>query len=251
MKKAAAPPPPIPSRSGAIATSKGWATTSSWNSSTPRMSGEYHMTMDPSEKDALLYVPNAGLTLMEQMGLACKTDRFTRTDGTHLGTGSHAAARQHERVQPPRAVRQDQPPPVDQVQGSGSGGQFHHQVQPAADEGPRRLHSGHRIVGADQITIQFERKDLQFKQKEGISTASVNVYGRITSMSRRPVDHFEEDLEVQVPTEMLQTGHGRVRHLSGDRASSEARPLPVDHRGRRIGWAEIRPLSRCRWKFRN
>src|SRR5258706_474094 len=52
------------------------------------MSGEYRMTMDPSEKDALLYVPNAGLTLMEQMGMSSKTDRFSRTDGTHLGTGS-------------------------------------------------------------------------------------------------------------------------------------------------------------------
>ena len=51
------------------------------------MSGEYHMTMDPSEKDALLYVPGAGLTLNEQMGLSTKTDRFNRTDGTHLGTG--------------------------------------------------------------------------------------------------------------------------------------------------------------------
>src|SRR5213595_1982792 len=52
----------------------------------PTMSGEYRMTMDPSEKDALLYVPGAGLTLMEQLGLADKTDRFNRTDGTHLGT---------------------------------------------------------------------------------------------------------------------------------------------------------------------
>src|ERR1700733_3612328 len=52
------------------------------------MSGEYHMTMDPSEKDALLYVPGAGLTLNEQMGLSTKTDRFNRTDGTHLGTGT-------------------------------------------------------------------------------------------------------------------------------------------------------------------
>src|SRR5213594_516531 len=51
----------------------------------PTMSGEYRMTMDPSEKDALLYVPNAGLTLMEQMGMSSKTDRFNRTDGTHLG----------------------------------------------------------------------------------------------------------------------------------------------------------------------
>jgi len=48
------------------------------------MSGEYRMTMDPSEKDALLYVPGAGLTLMEQMGMSDKTARFNRTDGTHL-----------------------------------------------------------------------------------------------------------------------------------------------------------------------
>src|SRR5882757_9526823 len=53
----------------------------------PTMTGEYRMTMDPSEKDALLMVPGAGLTLMEQMGLSSKNDRFNRTDGTHLGTG--------------------------------------------------------------------------------------------------------------------------------------------------------------------
>src|SRR5579863_5001225 len=51
----------------------------------PTMSGEYRMTMDPSEKDALLYVPGAGLTLMEQMGMSDKTQRFNNTDGTHLG----------------------------------------------------------------------------------------------------------------------------------------------------------------------
>jgi len=32
----------------------------------PSMSGEYHMTIDPSEKDALLHVPGAGLTFDEQ-----------------------------------------------------------------------------------------------------------------------------------------------------------------------------------------
>ncbi len=52
------------------------------------LKGEYHMTMDPSEKDALLYVPGAGLTMYEQQGLADKSDRFTRTDGTRLGTGT-------------------------------------------------------------------------------------------------------------------------------------------------------------------
>ena len=36
------------------------------------MCGEYHMTIDRSEKDALLYTPNAGLTMWEQMGMANK-----------------------------------------------------------------------------------------------------------------------------------------------------------------------------------
>ena len=46
------------------------------------MSGEYHMTMDPSEKDALLYVPGAGLTLNEQMGLSDQ-DRSFQSNGRH------------------------------------------------------------------------------------------------------------------------------------------------------------------------
>src|SRR5579863_8926711 len=40
------------------------------------MCGEYHMTMDRSEKDALLETPNAGPTLYEQMGLTDKSSRF-------------------------------------------------------------------------------------------------------------------------------------------------------------------------------
>ncbi len=52
------------------------------------MTGEFHLTTDPSEKDALLMVPGAGLTMCEQMGQCDKTQRFQRTDGTHLGTGT-------------------------------------------------------------------------------------------------------------------------------------------------------------------
>src|SRR6202012_3762711 len=39
--------------------------------------GDYHMTIDRSEKDALLHVPGAGLTMYEQMGQSKKADRFT------------------------------------------------------------------------------------------------------------------------------------------------------------------------------
>src|SRR5499425_1781439 len=50
----------------------------------PSGSGEYHLTMDPSEKDALTHVPGAGLSLLESMGMATKADRFTRSDGMTL-----------------------------------------------------------------------------------------------------------------------------------------------------------------------
>jgi len=49
------------------------------------MCGDYHMTMDRSEKDALLYTPNAGLTLYEQMGIANKASRFTQGGVERLG----------------------------------------------------------------------------------------------------------------------------------------------------------------------
>src|SRR6202795_4920894 len=77
------------------------------------MSGEYRMTMDPSEKDALLYVPGAGLTMYEQMGMSSKTDRFNRTDGTHLGTGNMplpASMNQFERLE--QFAKLQKPPQV-------------------------------------------------------------------------------------------------------------------------------------------
>src|ERR1700761_7166562 len=40
------------------------------------MCGDYHMTIDRSEKDALKYVPGAGLTQNEEMGQSTKADRF-------------------------------------------------------------------------------------------------------------------------------------------------------------------------------
>jgi hypothetical protein len=66
------------------------------------------------------------------------------------------------------------------------------------------------------ITIQFTNKDLQFKQKEGVSEATVNLYARITSITRRPVQNFDETVNVNVPAEMLQqAGEGRNIYQKG------------------------------------
>src|ERR1700686_5523091 len=55
------------------------------------MCGDYHMTIDRGEKDALLHTPNGGATLYEQMGMASKAQRFTGNGLETLGPGPNSA----------------------------------------------------------------------------------------------------------------------------------------------------------------
>ncbi len=77
------------------------------------MCGDYHMTMDRSEKDALLYTPNAGLTMYEQMGMASKASRFSGGGLERLGTGpmsANNATKQFDRLE--QFAKLQAPPPV-------------------------------------------------------------------------------------------------------------------------------------------
>ncbi len=168
------------------------------------MTGEFHMTSDPSEKDALLMVPGAGLTMCEQMGQCDKTQRFQRTDGTHLGTGSQAlpeSMNEFSRIE--RMAKLQAPPPVKfKDLESAINSNIKYNLLPMKVRADFIPITGSSVL--TNVTIQFERKDLQFKQKDGVSTATVNLYGRITSMTRRPVNWFEDTVSVDVPTDLLQ-----------------------------------------------
>ncbi len=168
------------------------------------MTGEFRMTTDPSEKDALLMVPGAGLTLCEQMGTCSKTDRFNRTDGTHLGTGSQAlpeSMNEFSRLE--RLAKLQAPPPVKfKDLEAAVNSSIKYNLLPMKVRADFIPVTGSSVLS--NITIQFERKDLQFRQKGGVSEASVNIYARITSMSRRPVNWFEDVISVDVPTDLLQ-----------------------------------------------
>lgn len=186
----------------------------------PTMTGEYRMTMDPSEKDALMMVPNAGLTLMEQMGMASKADRFSRTDGTRLGTGTNPLPmrmNQFERLQ--QFARLQKPPAVkfkDLEAAVNSTVKFNLL--------PIRVRADFMRMTANSIqtnvTIQMEKKDLQFQNKEGVAKAAVNIYSRITSMSRRVVNVFEDVVTTEVPSEMLEAAS------KGASIYQKAIPLP-------------------------
>jgi GWxTD domain-containing protein len=169
----------------------------------PTMTGEYRMTMDPSEKDALLMVPGAGLTMMEQMGLSSKTDRFNRTDGTRLGTGDSplpSKMNQFERLQ--QFAKLQKPPEVkfkDLESQVNSTIKFN--LLPMKTRADYMRMTNSTIL--TNLTLQFEKRDLQFGQKDGVSKAVVNIYARITSMSRRVVNVFEDVVTVEVPSELL------------------------------------------------
>jgi len=169
----------------------------------PTMTGEYRMTMDPSEKDALLYVPGAGLTMMEQMGMSSKTDRFNRTDGTHLGTGNQplpARMNQFERLnqyamlqKPPQIKFKDLEAAVNST--------IRYNLLPMKARADFLRITSSTVM--TNVTLQFDRRDLQFKDKDGVSQATVNIYARITSMTRRPVNIFEDTVTIEAPTNML------------------------------------------------
>jgi GWxTD domain-containing protein len=169
----------------------------------PTMTGEYRMTMDPSEKDALLYVPGAGLTMLESMGLANKADRFTRTDGTRLGTGDSPLPMrmsQFERLQ--QFANLQKPPPAkfkDLEAAVTSTIKFNLLPMKVRADFIRMTNS----TILSNITLQFDRKDLQFEDNDGVSKAIVNIYARITSMSRRVINVFEDVVTVEVPTPLL------------------------------------------------
>jgi GWxTD domain-containing protein len=171
----------------------------------PSMTGEYHMTMDPSEKDALTNVPGAGLTLYEQLGLANKADRFTRTDGTRLGTGGMplpASMNQFTRLEQ-FAKLQAQPAIKFKDLEAAVNSTIKYNLLPIKVRTDFIPVTPASVMA--NITIQFDRKDLQFKQKEGVSEASINVYARITTMARRTANWFEEVITAgPFPTELLQ-----------------------------------------------
>jgi GWxTD domain-containing protein len=169
----------------------------------PTMTGEYRMTMDPSEKDALMMVPGAGLTLMEQMGLSSKNDRFSRTDGTRLGTGNQPLSSKMNQFERLEQFAKLQKPP--EVKFKDLEAQVNSTIK--FNLLPMRTRADYmRMTNSTvltNVTLQFDKHDLQFGQKDGVSKAVVNIYARITSMSRRVVNVFEDVVTVEVPTELL------------------------------------------------
>jgi GWxTD domain-containing protein len=170
----------------------------------PSGSGEYHMTMDPSEKDALTHVPGAGLSLMESMGLASKTDRFSRSDGTNLPTtmgGTPASMNEFNRLEQFAKVQQAPAVKFKDLEALVTSRIVRDQLHFAWRTDFLKVTNDTVLV---PVTIQVPNSQLSFQSKEGVHSATMNVFGRVSTLTGRVVQTFEEPISRDFPDSLFQ-----------------------------------------------
>jgi len=170
----------------------------------PSGSGEYHMTMDPSEKDALLHVPGAGLSLMESMGMASKADRFTRSDGTNLPTtmgGQPASMNEFNRLEQFAKVQQAPAVKFKDLEALVTSRIVRDQVHFAWRTDFLKVTSDTVLV---PVTVQVPNSQLSFQSKDGVHSATLNVFGRVSTLTGRVVQTFEEAVSRDFPDSLFQ-----------------------------------------------
>jgi GWxTD domain-containing protein len=175
-----------------------------WEFVDPSSSGEYHLTMDPGEKDALLHVPGAGLSLMEQMGLASKTDRFTRSDGTTLPTamgGTPSSMDEFNRLD--QYAKAYKPPDVKykDLEAIVTARIVRDQMKFAWRTDYLKVTNDTVLV---PVTVQVANNQLSFDTKEGVHSATLNVFGRVSSLTGRVVQTFEDPVSRDFPDSLFQ-----------------------------------------------
>lgn len=169
----------------------------------PSSSGEYHLTMDPSEKDALLHVPGAGLSLLESMGMSSKACRFTRSDGTNMPValgGTPASLEEFNRlelyakVQRPPAVKYKDLEAIVTSRMVRDSLKFQYRTDFL------KVTSDTVLV---PISVQIPNNQLSFKSKEGVHSAELNIFGRISTLTDKVVQTFEDPVIKDYPDSLF------------------------------------------------
>jgi GWxTD domain-containing protein len=161
------------------------------------MSGEYRLAMSPDEKDALINVPNAGLTLAEEMGLSEKKDRAYFNPANDNNPNS-----------PENNYRRAQDQPFERM-----GRYFAVQRPPQIKFGDLRtvvethisyenlayeLKTDYIKLTPDKvlvpITLELHNSELEFKREQDFNRAKVNVYGKVTSLAGAISAEWEDEI---------------------------------------------------------
>ena len=166
--------------------------------------GEYHITRDPCEKDALTHVPGAGLSLSELMGSSSKAGRFTNASGSTCPMpigGTTASMNEFDVLD--RYFRVQRPP--ERFKGMSEQvtvNVVHNDIHMAYRADFLRVTSNTVLV---PITVQVLNRELSFQTKQGVHSAVLNLYGRITTPGGVVVQTFEDLISCDFPESLFQS----------------------------------------------
>ena len=176
------------------------------------MSGEYRIAMLPDEKDALLTVPGAGLTLAESMGMSDKTDRAyfnpsawndPNSPNNYLRSAKDSPFSRMERYfslqKPPKIKFED-------LKGMVTTKVIYTTLPYDYKIDYLRLSSDRILV---PITVELSNKDLEFKKEKDFNQATVNVYGVVTNLTGRIMREFEDVITVEYLDQYFEYGKNK------------------------------------------
>jgi GWxTD domain-containing protein len=172
--------------------------------------GAYEMTLDRSKKDALLHVPNAGLTDMEAMGMANKSDRF-RGGLEDLGQGffnQNNNTKQFDRLETFAKLNRAPDIKFRDLQNELVTHRIRTNMLPFDVQVDFvKLTSDTVLV---PITLQVPLRGLTFASKDGVQRAVVNIYGQLTKLNGQIVQTFEDTVRKDIPAELLEKEVGNM-----------------------------------------
>jgi GWxTD domain-containing protein len=176
----------------------------------PTGTGEYHITMDPGEKDAMAHVPGGGPSMLEQMGLSTQAARFTQSNGSTapLGiaqiNGGGGLESQNEFTRLEQFAKVQAPPPVKfkDLEEVVSSRILRNQISFDYRFDFMRITGDTILV---PVTVQIQNKQMTFHDRDGVQSASLNLFGRISSMTGRVIQTFEDVIQRDFPDTLLES----------------------------------------------
>jgi len=173
------------------------------------MSGEYRMAMNPEEKDALINVPNAGLTLAEEMGLSDKADRAYFNPAIANDPNNPQNMLRRAKDSPFNRMEQyfnlQRPPQVkfEDLKSIVTANVTYNAL-------PYDIRTDYIKLSAEKIlvpiTIELNNKDLEFKKELDFNRAVVNVYGIVTNLGGKIAWEWEDVISVEYLDQYFEVG---------------------------------------------
>jgi GWxTD domain-containing protein len=200
----------------------------------PTLTGEYHLTMNPCEKDAMAEVPGDMTGCQGGVSIGPIWNPTEVIDPSQLGGSSNGSGNSAAVTSTMMPASMDefnrldlyakifQPP---EVKFKDLEAVVTSRLSP--DLLPFKVRTDYIKVTNDAvltpITVQLENRDIEFQNKDGVMHAVLDVYGRITSIGGRVVDTFEQGITADVPR------HDFTSYAKQKQVYQRIVPLPPGH----------------------